>query len=46
MAEKPVGETVGLKPLPGKALRGASTVWGGFIVCAWQEGNWPSTAIA
>lgn len=33
MAEKPVGETVGLKPLPGKALRGASTVWGGFKMC-------------
>lgn len=34
MTEKPVGETVGLKPLPGKALRSASTVWGSFLMCA------------
>jgi hypothetical protein len=26
MAEKPVGETVGLKPLPGKALRDAVAI--------------------
>lgn len=39
MAEKRADETVGLKPFPGKALRGASTVLAIFrCVCLAGEG--------
>lgn len=41
MAEKTVGKNVEPQPLSDRALRGASTVWGGFLMC--MEGlvrNW------
>ena len=41
-----MGETLGPKPLPGKALRGASTVWGGFLMCVLIAEYVESKAIA